>query len=415
MIAMGDTVTTPESKPSEAPKPAPAAPMASALMPLLFWIVAGILVGYAAYALLMAHPQVQPQPQPNINVTPIPVPPTNVMPAIQVVLINDTNCADCNVTSLLLSALMTATSQLKLNLTGISTLDASSPEGMALISKYSITKVPTLIVEGGANASANLTSWWATIGGTSEQDGALVYRDVYPPYYDLSAKKMVGVVDVVEIKAPSCGDCFNISGMTEMLSGAQVGMRLGNVTSIDYNSTEGKALIAKYGLTKVPALLLSPDAAAYKSLASAWQNVGTIEPDGWYVYRSVYAPYINITSGAVAGRVSIIELTDLSCASCYNVSEHYSGLEQSGGMVFTNRTTYDANSTQGQALIKKYNITAVPTIVMSSDAMVYSGFDSYWVQIGTVESDGWLVLRDLSRFGTYRNLTSGNITVATGG
>lgn len=412
MITMGESDKPPEKSISETGKPVSEAPKSNMILLILGCIVVGLLIGYVAYAIFAPQQPQPPAPTPNFNITPIPAPVANLTPQIQVVVINDSRCTYCNSTDLLLSTLVTDSAQLGVNITKVTVFDASSSEGAALISKYSLDVVPTMIITGDTNASASLTSGWANLGSI-EPDGAMVYRNVYPPYYNLSSNRVDGVVNVTELRASSCVDCFNISAMVDMLSGAQIGMRVGSITSYEYNSSEGKALLAKYNITKVPSMLLSPDAGAYPSLAKAWSNVGTIEPDGAYVYREVYAPYINLTSGSVIGHVSIIELTDQSCTDCYNVSVHYDGLRQQGGMVFTNRTTYAMNSTTGQQLIKKYNITAVPTIVLSPDALSYAGFGNYWGQIGSVESDGWLVLRSVGDFGTYMNLTTGNVTNST--
>ncbi len=421
---MGESVTAPERKPSEtgkAPegkpsgtsKPAPAAPMERAFVPILLCIVAGIIVGYAAYALFLAAPQPQVQSQPNFNVTPIAVPPVNKTPAFSITLINDTRCKNCNAAESLMLQLEQVASQFNMSVAKITVLDAGLPEAQALISQYSIKRLPALVLSNESSSSASFTSIWTANLGTKESDGALVYRGAIPPYYDLQNNTVVGIVDVVEIRASNCPDCVNVSRMTQSLAGPQVGMVIGNSSVYGSDSPEAKALIAKYNITKVPTLLLSPDAGAYSPIAGAWSSYGTVEQDGWYVYRNIYPPYADFTSGSIVGRVSLIELADPSCTECYNVSLHYEGLKQQIGMVFANRTTYAINSTQGKALLKKYNITAVPAIVLSSDALSYAGFGTYWEQVGTVESDGWLVMRSVESFGTFRNLTSGNITIGT--
>jgi len=57
----------------------------------------------------------------------------------------------------------------------------------------------------------------------------------------------------------------------------------------------------KYNITKVPALLVSPDAKYYQNLNTAWAEVGTIAPDGWYIFRSteVMGIYKNLLTGQI--------------------------------------------------------------------------------------------------------------------
>lgn len=71
--------------------------------------------------------------------------------------------------------------------------------------------------------------------------------------------------------------------------------------------------------------------------------------------------------------------------------------------------TYEANSTEGMALIKKYNITAVPTVLYSPDASYYQDFDKVWLyQNSTIASDGWHVFRSFNVIaGKYQNLSAG--------
>ena len=54
----------------------------------------------------------------------------------------------------------------------------------------------------------------------------------------------------------------------------------------DISSKEGKELIARYKITKIPIIILSPDASAYPSFISAWDGVGTKETNGWFIMRN---------------------------------------------------------------------------------------------------------------------------------
>jgi hypothetical protein len=416
---MGESDKPPVKKPSDTAKPvpeaqkSPEAPKNNLVLLVLGCIIVGIVIGYVAYAVFAPQPQTTAS-QPNYSVTPIQVPQQNVAPTIQITVINDSRCPTCNSTDVLLSELMGYLPQQGFVITNVTVFDASTPEAAALISKYSLDETPTLIITGDTNASANLTSVWTTYNiGSIEPDGAMVYRNVIPPYYDLSSNKVAGIVNITELTAPSCVDCFNISTIVTSLSeDPQISMRIGNITSYSYNSSQGQALVAKYNITQVPTIILSPDAGVYSPLTRIWSNIGTVEADGFYVLRTG-APYLNLTSGSIMGHVSIIELTDLSCIDCYNVSTLYDMLEQQVGMVFTNTSTYDLNSTEGKQLVSKYNITSVPAIILSPSALAYPGFSNGWQSIGSVESDGWLVLRSVGSFGTYMNLTTGNVTAGT--
>ncbi|MDO8618388.1 MAG: hypothetical protein Q7R49_00420, partial [Candidatus Daviesbacteria bacterium] len=77
--------------------------------------------------------------------------------------------------------------------------------------------------------------------------------------------------------------------------------------SVDISSVEGKSLLARYGITKVPTILISPEADQYANLKNVWKNVGTVETDGWYVFREMQqlrgAVYKDLTTNQIVGKV----------------------------------------------------------------------------------------------------------------
>jgi hypothetical protein len=386
------------------------------LVSLLIWVAVGLIVGLVAYGLLYPKSVVQPPPVIQ-NITPPVTPPpeknSTIIPLqdVHVTLIAEEACPSCNSSLYLLSQIAAAGPQLKLNVVNVSFVNSTSAEGQALISKYSLTKLPGLIISKEAGSSAAFKSAWASIG-TQESDGAFVYRDVYPPYYDIANKSIVGIVGIVEIPAPTCQDCFNMSQFISFLSSDKVAMVFGNQTMLDANSTKAKELMSKYNITRLPAFLMSPDARAYTYVGQTWDQFGSVESDGWYVYRGVFPPYSDLTKGgAVFGRVSMVELVDPTCAECYNVSVYRKMFAQSLAMVLANITTYDITSAEGAKLVSKYKIAVVPTVILSKEALLYPGLNQSWATMGTIESDGWLVLRSIGGHGlTYKNLTSGNVT-----
>ena len=86
------------------------------------------------------------------------------------------------------------------------------------------------------------------------------------------------------------------------------GIVLDEEKTLDISSAEGKNLVSKYKIEKIPATVISLDADAYPALKQVWidprQGVGTIESDGWYVFRATEAmgTWKNTTSGQVVTR-----------------------------------------------------------------------------------------------------------------
>ena len=136
-------------------------------------------------------------------------------------------------------------------------------------------------------------------------------------------------------------------------------------------------------------------------------NFGTRESDGTLVFRSPYPPYFDLDSKKIIGGVSVTELVDATCTDCYNVSMHQGLLKTKFAMRLTEISTFDVSSEDGKALISKYKITKVPTIVISNDALAYPNFDQIWEQVGSIESDGSLVFRAVEQItsGSYTDLS----------
>ena len=81
---------------------------------------------------------------------------------------------------------------------------------------------------------------------------------------------------------------------------------------LDISDPEGEKIVKKYDILQVPTIVLSADIGYYddvvyspgQTFSDIWQGVGTVEPDGAYVFRNVdvmQAPYRNLTSGEVMG------------------------------------------------------------------------------------------------------------------
>ncbi|MBI2671198.1 hypothetical protein HYX18_04460 [Candidatus Woesearchaeota archaeon] len=73
------------------------------------------------------------------------------------------------------------------------TIDVSSPEGQALITKYKITKAPTIIMSNEADVYSSLKEAWSQVGSI-ETDNYYIFRNLdilQVPYKDLNTNKVV--------------------------------------------------------------------------------------------------------------------------------------------------------------------------------------------------------------------------------
>jgi len=217
---------------------------------------------------------------------------------------------------------------------------------------------------------------------------------------------------LITITDPMCADCFDLSNTGTQINqySSQLGLKIISEKNYERNSTEAKELINKYNITKIPSVIISKEAKSASTFMEGWTNVGTIESDGTLVYRTVAPPYIDLATEKIMGLVSVVYLNDSSCAACYNVSLHRSVLVNRFGAKITNETYLDVGSDSGKNLISAYNITKVPTVIISSDFSAYN-IDTFWLQYGSIETDGSYIFRDMNAVsGAYKDLTT-NLTV----
>jgi hypothetical protein len=205
------------------------------------------------------------------------------------------------------------------------------------------------------------------------------------------------VVRTVLLTDPACDGCFNISAYAEELQ---------ETIAMEVEQTADTLV---FNSPRLPAIAFNSTIAQYPVMVRGWEEVGyriTI-PDGtykgeWYVLPTLNPPYS--AGGRVHGKVGVVYLTLRSCSQCYDIFITRGFMEESR-IVVGEEQVIDAESAEGRALVQRYNLTAVPTIIMDSEAAEYSNIQPGWGIMGTVEEDGSYVLRDLQRLRvTYYDL-----------
>ncbi len=171
--------------------------------------------------------------------------------------------------------------------------------GNALVKKYKITKVPTVVVEFTGNNKPDITSFFNANLGTVT-NGVFVLGKILAPYYDLTAKKITGLVSVTYLSDKTCTDCYDVTKHDVALK--NLGVDTSGAKTVDISSTAGKSLISKYNITKIPTVLVSGEVSEYQVLAQAWADVGIVATDGTYIFTNVDlmdGSYKDLTTGKI--------------------------------------------------------------------------------------------------------------------
>ncbi|MEM4240396.1 MAG: hypothetical protein QXM31_03770 [Candidatus Woesearchaeota archaeon] len=350
-------------------------------------VIVLLMLGYKAYFTKPAETPAEPTKLSQLTVT----------------VITPPKCDDCFEKE----AFAAAISQLpKVNVTE-EYLEYNSTEGKKLIEEYNLTRLPAAIITGDTEA--------VNIPNFPKKGSAYYFTETPPPYYDIKQKKVIGRVAVTYITHALCPQCFNIAVYGTQLKDA--GIDVTSERTLDATSADAMAMISRYGITKLPTMLMSPDAMEYEIIRQAWPAVGSQHTDGMLILRNVTPPYYDLGDNKVHGLVTITYVADKTCAECYNVSLHRALLEQGFGVHFAGEKSIDVSSLAGKDILRKYNITLVPTVLLDKEAQAYAAVMAAWSEVGSVEPDGMLVFRrvDLLSSITYKDLATGNVSASTAG
>lgn len=312
--------------------------------------------------------------------------------SVEIIEITAENCKDCFDIQGLTDSII---NENNLKVKSKESLDYDSEKGKELIEKYGLDSVPALIIDSKEISSINGLDEMFVINGNEAVFGNAV------PYIDLSSGNIQGLINLIEIYDPNCEECASLSQIKTQLE--EIGIKINDYELIEDSYKTGKDLISENDLEYLPSLLISKDIKEYWWIFSQIKN-SLIEKQNYYLLDFKMPPYKEISSGEVNGIVDFIYVIDKSCTDCFNVSELKTGF-QSLGVFISGEKHVDISTSEGKNLLSKYNITAVPTVILSKDLVDYESSLELLEQVGTFEKDGSFVFRALENLnGEYREL-----------
>lgn len=327
-------------------------------------------------------------------------------PKISFVSITVPDCAECNAVEGLVASLKT----LEVSIESEKTLAYDSAEAKELIQKYSIEKVPALIISGETSKNKDLSEAWPQLG-TVESDGALVLRNIPPVYLDLKENIFKGRVSMIRLTDSACVDCSETFSQGDFES-AQV--KIVSFDETDISSADGKQLMEKYGLIKAPTVILSKEIADY-AVFEQLKTFGSIAEDGSLVFTSLVPPYHNLESNEVLGLIDAVFVVDSNCSECADVNTLIGIFTGSPSLPLKFGIVREvfSNSAEGKKLISQYSLNKLPSAVFSNDVYYYQPYfriDEAWPSIGFIAEDNNYVFSKPEGLGvTYKDIESGEI------
>lgn len=199
---------------------------------------------------------------------------------LRLTVLTTPDCAECADVNLLIAPFK---NNAKIKIAAEQSFAYTSDEAVALIQKYVITRVPTLIIQGDTEKIFDAASFVQNIGRRAD-DGALVVTNVPPPYTEVASGAVKGRFTVTYLTDQGCKECYDPRAHRQAL--AALAMKPVEEKFIDRASREGRQLISKYRIESTPTILLTGELSEYLRFEQAWPSVGTAEEDGTYVFRA---------------------------------------------------------------------------------------------------------------------------------
>lgn len=123
---------------------------------------------------------------------------------IDAIVINDKNCLECFEVTPILTNLANA----NIKLTSTRVLDKTDADAQALIAKYAIEKLPTLILRGELQKNANL---YKALTQTGALDGdTFVLKQGGGPYITVATGEIKGKTELTLISDSACANCYDV-------------------------------------------------------------------------------------------------------------------------------------------------------------------------------------------------------------
>lgn len=214
-------------------------------------------------------------------------------------------------------------------------------------------------------------------------------------------------ISLAIIKDSSCADCADINPIIGAVKKTNV--KIAKEETFEAASPEAQKLIGEFGIKKLPTFIIRGEINKNEDVKKLLSQVGEVK-DSTFEFNYFLAPYFDLTSNSIKGKVKVTFVTDKSCAECYDINPFKQILAGNLGMANPAVAALDQSEKEAQSLIKKYKIEAIPAFVLTGEISEYPKLAGIWLQIGALEKDGAYVLRDIKKVNpnlVYRDLKTG--------
>ena len=378
--------------------------MADFLKNILMFLVVGILIGVVGI-LILKNGETN-QINNSQNTTQI----IQTKAELEIITINPSICSICRSTEGINLYVSQSAQRDNFSISAEKTINFPDSQTNELVRKYKIDRLPAVIIRATrGEIPQSFTQEFESYLGSVEADGVLVMRNVDAPYLNTSQNKIVGIVEGTAIYKQGCEKCLDPAKYFQALEGEEIGIVFSTKDSLEVDTPKASELIAKYNITKFPALILSEEAYEYGAFNQYIANAGE-KIQNKFVIKQPIAPFFDLSQNKTVGLVDALIINPVNCANCTNISGIVGGISVQGGIVLDQTREIYENETDAREIITRLNITKLPTLILSDEMKYYLGLEEEWIRYGnSIEENGSYVLRSpesLSLNWTHVNMSS---------
>lgn len=116
--------------------------------------------------------------------------------------------------------------------------------------------------------------------------------------------------EVTYIIDNNCVTCYDVT-VNEKILTQGYGITVTGKKMVQFDSAEGKALVSKYKIAKIPTFITSSNASKSANLVGVWPQVGTVESDGTLVFRNTEVLQGNYELILANGSIALQEYVEI--------------------------------------------------------------------------------------------------------
>lgn len=197
------------------------------------------------------------------------------------------------------------------------------------------------------------------------------------------------LLEVIKIVPADCRDCYDVEKALAVIKNQNVDIT--NETVLRFDSRDAKSLIKLHRIENVPAVVISGEVNKTEQLQKFFEKNGLVIDNKTAVYTNIQPPYYDVKKGEVVGRVTIIHIVDSSCKECAALQNIVAFLKQAG-VGIAKESSHEYDSPEGSMLIREYDISRVPTMLVSEDISYYPELKPQLEAAGGQLRNGYYVL-----------------------